>query len=243
MSRLERELRELGGALAWPETPDLAARVTAGLAAPPPRRPGRRRRVALAVALVIAASLAVLAVPPARTAVLDWLGIGGARVSIVDELPPVRTVPGLEILGDPVSLAEARGRAGFPFADPPEDEPEPDQIRAVPGGRVSYVWREGERLRLLVTQFPGSVGDPTLVKKLVGSGTSTQQFLLDGDEALWLEGGPHVVLFVAPDGSVRDDRGWLAGNTLLVDRDGVTVRVEGALTRREAVALVRAMSS
>ena len=58
---------------------------------------------------------------------------------------------------------------------------------------------------------------------------------------MWLEGGPHVVYFVAPDGSVRDDQGWLAGNTLLVDRDGVTVRVEGALERDDAIDVVRAM--
>lgn len=52
---------------------------------------------------------------------------------------------------------------------------------------------------------------------------------------------PHTVLFVAPDGLVRDDQGWLAGNTLLVDRGGTTVRVKGELDRRGAVALVRAM--
>ena len=40
---------------------------------------------------------------------------------------------------------------------------------------------------------------------------------------------------------MREDNGWLAGNTLLVDRDGMTVRVEGALERDEAVDLVRAM--
>ena len=58
---------------------------------------------------------------------------------------------------------------------------------------------------------------------------------------MWLEGGPHVVLFVAPDGSIREDNGWLAGSTLLVARDGVTVRVEGELGRADAVRIVRAM--
>jgi hypothetical protein len=84
------------------------------------------------------------------------------------------------------------------------------------------------------------VGDPALLKKLVGRTTAVDRFEVDGDPAVWLEGGPHAVLFVAPDGTIRDDQGWLAGNTLLVDRDGVTMRVEGQLGREDAVELVRA---
>ena len=111
-----------------------------------------------------------------------------------------------------------------------------------PGMRVAFLWRDGDRVRLLVTQFPGSAADdPALVKKLVGSGTSVEELEVDGDRAVWLEGGPHVVLFVAPEGVVREDNGWFAGNTLLVARDGVTVRVEGELSRDDAVRIVRAM--
>ena len=86
-------------------------------------------------------------------------------------------------------------------------------------------------MRLLVTQFPGDVGDPGLLKKLAGQETIVDRFELDGNPAVWLEGGPHVVLFVAPDGRISEDHGWLAGNTLLVDRNGTTIRVEGALDR------------
>ncbi len=241
MSGLERELRGLAASMDWPEAPDARFR-----GRPPCRRATagprpRRRRLAIAVAVVLAALLAVLAVPPARTAILDWLGIGAARIVRVDELPALAPEPGLEILGDRVSIDGAAARAGFPFARPPRDEPSPDEIRVAPGIRVSYVWRDGDRVRLLITQFPGSVDDPGLLKKLVGESTRIEQLEVDGHPAVWLEGGPHVVYFVAPDGSVRDEQGWLAGNTLLVDRDGVTVRVEGALGRDDAVDLVRAM--
>jgi hypothetical protein len=238
---LERELRGLAGSVDWPEAPDVASAVARRAGERRPRPRPRRRRLAIAVAVVLAALLAVLAVPPARTAVLDWLGIGAARIVRVDELPSLAPEPGLEILGDRVSIDGATARAGFPFARPPRDEPSPDEIRVAPGIRVSYVWRDGNRVRLLITQFPGNVGDPGLLKKLVGASTRMEQLEVDGHPAVWLEGGPHVVYFVAPDGSVRDDQGWLAGNTLLVDRDGVTVRVEGALGRDDAVGLVRAM--
>ena len=239
MSGLERELRGLAASMDWPEAPDVASAVARRVGERRPRP--RRRRLAIAVAVVLAALLAVLAVPPARTAILDWLGIGAARIVRVDELPSLAPEPGLEILGDRVSIDGAAARAGFPLARPPRGEPSPDEVRVAPGTRVSYVWRDGDRVRLLITQFPGSVDDPGLLKKLVGESTRVEQLEVDGHPAVWLEGGPHVVYFVAPDGSVRDDQGWLAGNTLLVDRDGVTVRVEGALAREDAVDLVRAM--
>jgi hypothetical protein len=50
-----------------------------------------------------------------------------------------------------------------------------------------------------------------------------------------------VVLFVAPDGNVRDDLGWLAGNTLLVEDDGVTLRIEADIDRTDAIELARSL--
>jgi hypothetical protein len=243
VTSLERDLHALAATLEWPAEPDLAARVLARAseAKPEPRR-APRRLLAIAVAAVLAGTLAVLAVPPARTAVFDWLGIGGARIVEVDELPAVAPSPGLDLLGDSVTLERARALAGFDFSEPPAGERDPDEILVSPGLRVSYLWRDGNSVRLLVTQFPGSANDPGLVKKLVGSGTTVEELRVESDPALWLEGGPHVVFFVAPDGMVQSDQGWLAGNTLLVDRDGVTVRVEGLLERDEAVELAEAMS-
>jgi hypothetical protein len=241
MIELERELRGLSAGVVWPEPPDVAGDVASRIAASRPRA-AMRRRLALSVAVVLAALLAVLAVPPARTAVFDWLGIGGARIVRVDELPALAPTPGLEILGEPVSLDEARTHARFPFADPPDDERRPDQILLAPGMRVTYVWRDGDRVRLLVTQFPGSATDPGLVKKLVSSATRVEVLDVDGHRAVWLEGGPHAVLFVTPDGVVRDDLGWLAGNTLLVDVGGRTVRIEAAIDRDDAIAIARSLS-
>ena len=240
MTPLERELQALSSALDWPETPDVSRSVVARTAEERPR-PVVRRRLALALALVLAALVAVLAVPPARTAVFDWLGIGGAEIVRVDDLPSVSPTPGLEILGDRVTLDEAHGRAGFPFADPPDDERAPDQILLAPGMRVTYVWRDDDRVRLLLTQFPGDATEPGLVKKLVGSATQIDMLDIDGHRALWLEGGPHAVLFVAPDGNIRDDLGWLAGNTLLVENDDVTVRIEAQIDRADAIELARSL--
>ena len=238
MTGLERELRDLATSVYWPDAPDVAPLVTSRVAGVRPRRLPRRR-FAMALAVVLAALLAVLAVPPARTAILDWLGIGGASIVRVDELPAVSPTPGLEILGEPATLEEARTRAGFAFADPPGDERRPDRILLEPGMRVTYVWREGDAVRLLVTQFPGEATDPNVVKKLVASRTRVEEVDVEGHRAVWLEGGPHAVLFVAPDGSVRDELGWLAGNTLLVSANGVTTRIEAQIDRDDAIDLAR----
>jgi hypothetical protein len=240
MTPLERELQALSTALDWPVAPDVSEAVLARVADERPR-PVVRRRLALVLAVVLAALVAVLAVPPARTAVLDWLGIGGAQIIRVHELPSLPATPGLAILGDLVSLEAAREQAGFPFAGPPDGEREPDEIRVAPGTRVTYVWRDDDRVRLLVTQFPGDATEPGLVKKLASSATRVEMLDVDGHRALWLEGGPHAVLFLRPDGNIGNDLGWLAGNTLLVENDGVTVRIEAQLDRRDAVELARSL--
>ena len=241
MNGLERELAALSDAVEWPDSPDLVPAVAPRLDAAPRRWLVRRPLAIAVVAVLVAAVLAVLAVPPARTAVLDWLGIGGARIVRVADLSPLPLHQDLEVLGRPATLAAARAQAGFGFADPPRGEPGPDEVRLAPGLRVSYLWREGADARLIVTQFPGRAGDPALLKKLAGESTVVERLEVDGDAAVWLEGGPHVALFLRPDGLVGEERGWLAGNTLLVDRDGTTVRVEGAVERSDAVDLVRAM--
>ncbi len=160
MNGLERELEALATSIEWPDAPDVAPTVAGRLAVPPPRARRRRRPFALVLAAVLAVLLAVLAVPPARTAILDWLGVGAARIVQVDELPALPPARNLDVLGRRATLAEARAQAGFTFADPPRDEPAPDEVRLTPGLRVSYVWRSGGDLRLLITQFPGRVGDP-----------------------------------------------------------------------------------
>jgi hypothetical protein len=239
MTPLEHELQGLASAVDWPDAPDVSSAVLASIADERPWRAPRLRRLALALAVVLAALLAVLAVPPARTAIFDWLGIGSARIIRVDELPSLAPTPGLQILGQRVTLEGARLRAGFPFAGPPDDERPPDEIRVAPGMRVTYVWHDGARVRLLVTQFPGDATDPGLIKKFVSSGTRIELAQVDGNRALWLAGGPHAVLFVAPDGTVHDDLGWLAGNTLLVAANGLTMRIEAQIDLEKAIELAR----
>src|SRR5262245_22939876 len=113
MPDLERDLRDLARYVAFPETPDVAARVMERL---PARRPLRRSphwRIAIAVALaLLVAAGTVLAVPPARRAVADLLGIRGASVVRVDRLPAVPPSRLPLRLGAPVPVERAAARTG-----------------------------------------------------------------------------------------------------------------------------------
>ena len=241
MNGLEHELRELGPFVDWPDARDVAPAVAARIAAPAPRR-RPWRRVALVLAAVVLALAVALAVPPARTAIFDWLGIGSARIELVDELPALPLTAPDELLGQPTTLADARRRAGFRIASPPRGEPAPDEIRVVDGRRVSYLWRDGDRIRLLVTQVPGLLQRGEILKKLIPPTVRIDQLTIDGDGAVFVSGGPHAVYLLGPSGSFEEDHGWLAGTTLLVDRGGSTLRIEGDLERDQAVDLARSMT-
>jgi hypothetical protein len=250
MTPLEQALARLGDELAFPETPDVAAAVSRRLAASPPGRRFRlpeRRTLALVFVAAAVAVAAAFAVPPARTAILDFFGLRGAGVERVETLPevPSRIAAALE-LGRPSTLAQARARAAFPPVVP-EELGAPDRIYfsgAVPGGKVSLVYEPGPgvpRSRftgvgVLVTEFSGIL-EPEFVDKLADQSTRIERLRVGGHPALWLEGGPHVVIFRTSEGGFGEDQARLAGNTLLVERGGVLVRIEGALGRDRAVAI------
>src|SRR5687767_15152550 len=102
MSELELRLQALGRELDFPEAPDLATMVARRIGGPAPAPFWRRRVVLVAVAALLVAVGAVMAVPQARSAILDFFGIGSAEIRIVDELPEVESGP--LNLGTPTTL-------------------------------------------------------------------------------------------------------------------------------------------
>jgi len=246
---LEHELRELQ--VEWPATPDIAGAVAPRLTAPAPRRrwvlsrPAWQLAVA-AVALVIAVAMAI---PPARAAVLEFLGLRGVKI---EHREPRPSRFGQQVaLGDPVTLEQARRRAGFPVGVPAALG-RPDGVylyeQPVAGPRVDMVYRGRPGLEsssntgvgLLVTEFE-AVATP-VIQKAVGSGSKVEKLTVDGDPALFISGRFHGFVYTPKNGGTSFEEERLAGATLLVDRsDGVLLRLEGKLSRDEAVRIAQSV--
>jgi hypothetical protein len=231
MPELELALRGLGREVEFPATPDLAPAVGRRLAE---RWTWWRRPLVIATAVLVVAVAAVLAVPPARSALFDWLGIGGARIVRVDELPPAPTSGHLD-LGRTVTLAEARRLSPWLLVPSVEGFGDSDRVSyspSVPGGKVTFLWGTPEHLRLLLTEFRGT----PYIEKLVRSEAKIESVSVDGHRGVWLE-EPHVLFYIDPFGRTRENTSRVAGKTLLWERNGVTLRLEGELSKADAVRL------
>ena len=259
---LERALRELEPP--WPPTPDIAAVVRARIAEPPPRgrlrvprtaTPGLGRRLAppraawVAVLLVLLAAAGVLAASPsARSAVLRWFGLKGVEVRHAPPKatpPPVRRGAGLQ-LGTPVTLAQARRKAGFALPVP-RSLPSPDAVyieTGPPATRVSMIYRpqagvprsRATGVGLLVTAF-GSGVRPFLEKTL-GAGARLERLTIAGARALWITRS-HGFAYGTAGGDIEFEPQRLADRTLLVEHGRVLLRIEGRISRARAVAIAR----
>ncbi len=233
---LERDLRSLGAALALPPTPDLAAGIRSRLEpAPTPRR--SRRGLVLAFAVLVAALAAAFAVPQARTAILEFFGLDGVSVTQVETLPEVDEHTEDLGLGPVYTLDEALERSTFEVSVPEGDYDEVRFTDDLPGGQVSFIWRDSDgEIELLLSQFRAGL-DRDFVEKVAGPNTTIEQLEVNGEPALWLGGAPHAFGYL----NLSDEFGQvelrLAGPTLLWQRGNAILRLEGDLTRDEAVSL------
>ena len=227
MAELETALRQLGTELELPPTPDLASAIRGRLERPR----AWRRPVLIALALLVVAIGAALAVPPARTEILDWLGLRNVSVVRVDELPPSRPLGRLD-LGREVTLAEAKRRADW-LRIPAR---EPDHVfvsDALPGGRVTLVWGTPSNVRLLLTETNGRA----YIQKVVQGGSDVEPVDV-GEGGAWFQ-GEHIVMFQDRDGTFHEGKGRLAASTLAWQLGDVTLRLEGNISKNEALRWAR----
>lgn len=277
-AELDAALADLGRRLAPPPAPDLARSVRARIAASPPARldprPGWRRwlpawpewlsaapagRWATGTLLALLAVIAVFAaLPSAREAVADRLGLRGVRIFFVDELPaptPQPVARGLG-LGHRVSLDEARAAATFPLAIPTaEGFDDPGEIYQSPmhSGMISFVYPAGDDLPAstfsgvgaLLTQFAGTTNEDFIAKGLMGKaidGAGSLELVdVAGARGYWLEGPHGFFLYTDPNGEIQQEAVRLAGNVLLWEREGVTYRLEAEIDREQALAIAASM--
>jgi hypothetical protein len=260
MPELEQELRELGLSLAFPETPDVAARVRLQLQqgpAPARRRRHRGRALVLAFAILLLGAGTVLAASPdARSTVSDWFSeaIPGVIVQRVPTLPPVDENAPLQLPTRRASLDAAARAATFrPLL--PASLGSPDEIYADPsagtgGGMVVLLYRpQGRELPrseqtgvgALVTELRGSLASGPMVGKMA-AGSTIERLEIGGRQAMWIGGEPHMVVYVGRYGGLRFDQRRLAGNVLLVEEpNGVLVRIEAQVSKARAIEIASSL--
>jgi hypothetical protein len=239
MSELELQLQDLAAAIEFPPTPDLATAVRTRLEAAPRRRWRPSRRVlVVALAVLTVAVAGVLAVPSARTAVLEWLGIRGVKLDFVEKLPPRAVSTDLD-LGDVTTFEQARRRAGFDVVAPPDDLGRPIVYFREPpeGGMVSFLYGRPGSVRLLLSEFRGEYRP--FIHKMVRVTTRVVPSRVDGEPAVWLEGA-HFIEYTDASGVFQSDSIRIAGHVLLWRHDGLTFRVEGAISRKHAIEIAEA---
>ena len=201
-------------------------------------------RLALAAAAVIALAAGVLAVSPdARSAVERWLGLRSVEVRRVP--PPAKPTatatpepPGASLgLGDPVTLAQARRAVDFPVPTAPIlGTPDAIYLGQVPTGgpRISLLYG-----RILITAFRATA--TPVIQKTVYAATRFERLNVDGARAYWIAGA-HGFAYAVPRGNAVYEPQRVADRTLLVERNGVLLRIEGHISRDRAIAIARSAS-
>jgi hypothetical protein len=259
-SELEQRLIDLGPRL-YPAAPDLATEVRHRLESEPVGRTLTPRPTIWLVAalLLIALVSGLVLFPEARNAIADRLGLPGLSIRWVDEVPtPEPSQIGAPLLlGRQVTLDEAQAAVDFPVRVPTAAGFDaPGKIYLVDqeeGAMVSFVYPAAPGLPAsdetgvgaLLIQFRGEADRGLIEKGLPDDGaqeTHLEAVSVSGEPGFWISGAPHGFFLVCYDaGECREERYRLAGNVLLWEQDGVTLRLESALTLENALAIAESV--
>jgi len=249
-------LARAGADLEWPATPDMRARVRRGIAV---QRPWYGSRWALAAVAVIVILSALLAYTPARTAIADLWANLHTSVKRTSALPTPSPLPpgplGTRLgLGSQTTLAAARagvtwhvllpaglGQPDEVYLQGPPEGPSQGEVTCVYGTRPGIHVSGQTGVSVLVTEARGAVNE-NFFGKTVGPGTTIEQVSVDGHQGWWISGQPHVFAFDDGTGNPRFETLRLATNTLIIDEGGTIVRIEGDLTRQQALDLAASLT-
>ena len=259
MPELEEQLVALGAELAWPPTPDLAARVPSRIAARVVvlRAPWYRSRWAIAAAAVVIALTALLAYNPTREAIADWVNVH-VLFQRVNALPTPSPQPpgplGKRLgLGGQTTLAGAQKSVAW-LVMVPASLGSPDEVylelppEGATQGEVTLVYstRPGipvsgqTGVAVLITEARGGISDQ-FFGKMLGPDATLEAVTVGGHRGYWVAGSPHVFIFLDANGNFRDETMRLATNTLILDEGGTVVRIEGNLTKAQALEIAASL--
>jgi hypothetical protein len=268
---LEEQLTALGNTLDWPRTPDLAVVIHVHLPAlrggrAPLAAPGWggslgksfRPRWALAAAAALIIAAALLAFPPSREAIAGWVNVHTIFRQVPHLATPTPQPPGplgsRLGLGGRATLVDAQKQISWhiaiPFAlgqpdevylQPPPDAPAQGEVTLVYATRPGIPVAGQTGVSLLVTEARGAV-DQNFFGKMLGPNTTPEVVTVGGHPGYWISGPLNEFFFIDANGTFRSETARLAANTLILDYNGTVIRIEGNLTKAQALEIAASLA-
>jgi hypothetical protein len=256
----ETRLQALAQGFPYPPTPQVAPKVMAKLRAPQSQRRLIGRRWAWGIAIVIALFAGLMAVPPVRAAVLEFIQVGIVRIFLppaeteVPEVQPLPTampgvmipvtatagptassalIPILDQIAGETTLEEARASLRFPLSLPayPPDLGQPDRV---------YLQDMEGQVVVLVWLVEGEPDRVRMSLHIVGPGSWAidkiepsliEETTVNGQRAIWAR-GPYPLILRNRD--IHFTR-LIAGHVLIWADGDLTYRLETDQSLEEAV--------
>ena len=222
----------------YPPTPDIAGAVQQRLQPQPTRDKHLRWAVALAL-FVVLLSASLLAIPPVRAAVFEWLRIGAIEVFVVEEVPAAETAVPLSILdlGEAITLEEAQAVFPEPLRQPADwDAANPVYSQQFLGRlpTITMQWRTADGVSVTLSQ----IAAPYLGMKWA-SGEQVVETAVAGKTAVWIE-GPHPLRLKTGESDMQIN---IDSNVLIWTEGTITYRLEGQFNRETAVQLAEIITT
>jgi hypothetical protein len=234
MNDVERLLAQVDPLDVFPVTPGIHAAVEIRVLRLAARR---RRRPWLLAAAVLAALVAAIAAPGARTSLLDWLRIGGVGIERRD-LPPSAAVRAGPLPGRPVSLAEARSAASFPVLVPHElGAPDEVLLQRSPDVMVTLVYGSIAEPRVILTQWRS---EALRYLKILPYSARVEPIGPPEAPSVWVPDA-HALSYQRLGGGGAEEPFRLSAPALVWIRGELTYRLEGRLSRARALAVARSL--
>ncbi len=258
LDQLERQLTELSSHLEWPTTPNLAPAVRRRIATPVVlRAPWYQSRWAIAAVALVIALAALAAYQPSRDAIANWVNVHVffQRVNVLPTPSPQPPGPlGTRLgLGAQTTMVDAQKQVAWKITVPaslgqpdevylqlPPDGPAQGEVTLVYSARPGISVSKETGVAVLITEARGAV-DKNFFGKMLGPDTTLEPVTVAGHEGYWIAGSPHVFFFTDAAGNFRNETMRLATNTLIFDMGGTVVRIEGNLTKAQALQIAASL--
>src|SRR5438128_9991126 len=198
-------------------------------------------------------AIGLAAYPPSRDAIARWVNLH-TTIQRVPNPPTPSPLPSGSTgerlhPGSPTTLGAAQQKVTWKIAVPstlgqpdevylkePPSGPSQDEVALVYTGRAGIPTSRLTGVSVLVMEARGKF-DEIFFQKNFGSEGTIEEVNVGGHVGYWITGPPHDFSFTQADGTRYFDTPPRAGNHRSFDDNGTLVRIEGDLTRDQAIQL------